>query len=138
MKKQKVAPEEQGAPELKPKSKCQTNTMNKKAREMLQDSIRAINMSVLVSEVVTTLKEQCCDGSLATFGNELCETNELLKDLVDYHHDIFATLYFFNRAHTSVSSLTVPPSSSRSTTCITVFFNSNLNMMSVSKRRQKC
>ena len=93
MKKQKVAAEEQGAQEPKTKRKRKTKVMSKKARETLQDSIRAIDTSVLVSEVVTALKEQCCDGSLTTFTNELCEANELLKDLVDYHRDIFATLH---------------------------------------------
>ena len=67
--------------------------MNKKVRKSLQDSIKAIDTYVLVSEAVTALKEQCCDCSLATFTNELCEANELLKDLVDCHRDIFATLH---------------------------------------------
>lgn len=30
---------------------------------------------------------------IATFTNELCKVNEILKDLVDYHHDIFAILH---------------------------------------------
>ena len=55
--------------------------MNKKTRESLQDSIRAMDTSALVSEVVTALKEQSSDCSLATFTNELCKANELLKDL---------------------------------------------------------
>ena len=67
--------------------------MNKNARETSQDSIRAMDSSVLVREVVTALKEQCCDGSLETFTNNLCKANVLLKDLVDYHRDMFTTLH---------------------------------------------
>lgn len=87
MKKQEVA-----AGEQEPKSK-RRKVMSKKARTTLQNSIRAIDTTVLASEVVTALKEQCCDSSLATFANKLCEANELLKDLVDYHRDVFATLH---------------------------------------------
>ena len=67
--------------------------MNKKKRELLQDSIRAMDTSVIVSEVVTALKKQSLNCSLATFTNELCKENELLKNLVDFHRDTFTTLH---------------------------------------------
>ena len=93
MKKRKVAGKEQGAQEPRPKIRHQTKVMNKKTRESLQDSNRAMDTSALVSEVITSLKEQSSDCSLATFTNKLCKANELLKDLVDYQRDIFATFH---------------------------------------------
>ena len=65
--------EEQAQEEPKLKRKHQTKAMNKKSRKSLQGSIRVIN-TVLVRGAVTTLKEQCCDCSRATFTNELCYT----------------------------------------------------------------
>ena len=62
MKKRKVAAEEQGAQEPKPKRKRKTKVMSKKVRETLQDSIRAIDTSVPVSEVVRTILR--CDDIL--------------------------------------------------------------------------
>ena len=67
--------------------------MNKKARKMLQGSIRAIDKTILVGEVVTVVKEQCSDSSLAEFANTLCKANDLLKRLFEYHHNIFAKLH---------------------------------------------
>ena len=83
------ASEEASVQEPKTKIKRRTKTMNKNARETLQWSIRAINKTVLVGEVVTALKEQCSDSSLAEFANTLCEANDLLKRLIEYHCDIF-------------------------------------------------
>ena len=68
---------EQDAQEPRPKRKRQAKVINKKKRESLQDSITVMDTSVLVSEVVTALKEQSPDCSLATFTNELCIENEL-------------------------------------------------------------
>jgi len=53
--------------------------MNITTRKTLQVSIRARDMSILVSKVVTALHEQCFDGSLEALVNELCEAKELLK-----------------------------------------------------------
>ena len=57
--------EEASVQEPKTKRKRQTKTMNKKAREKLQGSIRTIDKTILVGKVVTALKEQCSDSSLA-------------------------------------------------------------------------
>ena len=81
------------AQQPKPKRKRQTKAMNKKVRKTLQGSIRAIDSSILVGEVVTALKEQCLDSSLTEFANALCEANELLNRLIEYHRDIFARLH---------------------------------------------
>ena len=53
MKERKVAVKEQDAQEPIPKRKRQTKVMKKKKRESLQDSIRVMDTSILVSEVVT-------------------------------------------------------------------------------------
>ena len=71
--------EEASAQELKTKRKHQTKTTNKKVRKMLQGSIRAIDKTILVGEVVTAQKEQCSDSSLAEFANTLCKANDLLR-----------------------------------------------------------
>ena len=52
-----------------------------------------MDTSVLVCEVVTAVHEQCFDGSLATLANELCEAKELLKEMVEYHRDMFTQLH---------------------------------------------
>ena len=67
--------------------------MNKTTRTTLQASIRTMDTSVLVGEVVTALCEQCFEGSLATLANELCEAKDLLQDMVVYHRDMFAQLH---------------------------------------------
>ena len=48
--------EEASVQEPKTKRKRQTKTRNKKAREMLQESIRATDKTILVGEVVTALR----------------------------------------------------------------------------------
>jgi len=64
--------------EPKPKKKRQTKTMNKSTRKTLQASIRAMDTSVLSSEVVTAVHEQCFDGSLAALAKELGEARKEL------------------------------------------------------------
>ena len=73
--------------------KHQAKTMSKSTRKTLQASIRAMDMNVLVGEVVTALRKQCFDGSLATLVNKLCESKHLLQEMVDYHHNMFTQLY---------------------------------------------
>ena len=74
--------------EPKAKKNCRKKAMNKKTREALQTSIKSIDTSVLVGEVVTALKEQCFDCSLTPFVGEFCEAKQLMSELVEYHRDI--------------------------------------------------
>jgi len=53
-----------------------------------------MDTSVLSSEVVTTEHEKCFDGSLAASAKELGEARkELLREIVEYHRDLFAQLH---------------------------------------------
>ena len=77
--------------EPQPKKKRKTKAMNKQTRKTLQDSIRSIDLDVLLKEVTTALiAEEFADGS---FVNDLCESKQLLTDLVEYLRNTFAMLH---------------------------------------------
>ena len=68
--------------------------MNKKTRKTLQDSIRSFDAAALVKEGTTALTEEFCNGHLTTFISDVCESKELLTELVVYLRETFATLHF--------------------------------------------
>ena len=77
-----------------PKKKRQTKVMNKKTRKTLQDSIRSIDAATLVKEGTTALTEEFSDGHLTAFISDVCESEELLTELVVYLRETFAMLHF--------------------------------------------
>ena len=69
--------------------------MNKKTREMLQDSLKSINSSVLVHEMIGRLRKEFKSDStyLTNLANKLCDGKLLFQELAEFHRDMFVTLH---------------------------------------------
>ena len=81
-------------PQPTKKKRIARKTMNKRTAKTLHDSLKSIEVNILVDKAVASLKEQFSDcHSLNTFVNEMCEAEELLNDMVEYHRDTFAMLH---------------------------------------------
>ena len=77
-----------------PKKKRQVKVMNKKTRKSLQDSIKSINVSTLITEGTTALTEEYSESHLAAFADSVCESKQFLTEIVEYLCNTFATLHF--------------------------------------------
>ena len=78
----------------KPKKQRQTKVMPKKVCKTLQDSLKSLDASVLVSEAVMCLNQEFMNSPLMCFIEELCKEKQLLQELVDNHCQIFVTLHY--------------------------------------------
>ena len=81
--------------EGEPKKKRQRKVMNKKTQKTLQSSLESIDTSVLILEAVARVKEEFTDSDthLTSFVNGLCDAEQLLRELAEFHRDTFVALH---------------------------------------------
>ena len=82
---------EAGGP--KPKKQRRTKVMTKKTRKTLQDYLKSLDVSILVSEAITNLNQEFSDSPLMCFVKEICKEQHLLQELVENHRQTFVTLH---------------------------------------------
>lgn len=76
------------------KKKHATKKIDKRTAKMLQASLKSIETSVLINKAIASLKEQFSNfHDLSAFVNEVCKVEEVLNNIVEYHHDTFSTLH---------------------------------------------
>ena len=86
-----TAPSDGKAGEVKRKKKY----LNKAKRKGLVSTLGEIDLCVLVDEVVNDLQSQFAEmeSSLKEFVNTLCSEGGTIRNVVEYHSDLFVDLY---------------------------------------------
>jgi len=86
--------------------KCSTKAMKKSDREALLRSLKSIEVSILLCDVVNELRATFDDDSLMKdFAGTLCSSEQLLQEIIVHHQHCFGALYVSSKMEQDAFSL---------------------------------